>query len=191
MIDTRKINRAEDDRHRRSDTNKILLLSKILIFSSLTCSEIACAQPRSRSTTEDLPPHIQPIAISSTASIATTKRVNTYICTDFLKKWGYKPKELKFSDCKLKKHAQGDLLVSTYTVSGKNHTIVEKTLQDKFKMGKLHFMCCYWGADDKPGWYRDKNGYGYQILMSSEETLSHDRNQIKFYVTVTKFLVDP
>jgi hypothetical protein len=53
-------------------------------------------------------------------------------------------------------------------------------------------MCCYWGAEDKPGWYRDKNGYNYEILMaSSTDTLSHDWNQIEFTVTVTKFLVDP
>jgi Domian of unknown function (DUF4952) len=181
----------KDDKDTISDMNKILFLSKIPMFSSLMWGEIACAQPRSQSTTEYLLPNIQSIAISSTGSFATTKGVNPYICTDFLKQWGYKPKELKFSDCKLKKHIQGDRLVSTYTVSGRNAKSVEKMLHDRFKMGKLHFMCCYWGADDKPGWYRDKNGYGYQILMSSGETLIHDWNQIEFTVTVTKFLVDP
>jgi Domian of unknown function (DUF4952) len=164
--------------------NKVLLLVKILTISSLMWVEAAFPQPRSRSTKEYLPTSIQ--------SISTIERVNPYICTDFLKQWGYKPKELKFSDCKLEKHGQGDRLVSTYTVPGRNAKSVENTLQDKFKMGKLHFMCCYWGTEDKPGWYRDKNGYTYQILMaSSTDTVSRDWNQIEFTVTVTKFLVDP
>jgi hypothetical protein len=161
-----------------------LLLSKILAISSFMWGEVAFAQLKSRSAKEYL--------LTSTESNATTKRINTYTCTDFLKQWGYKPRELKFSDCKLEKHGQGDRLVSTYIVPGRNAKSVENTLQDKFKMGKLHFMCCYWGVEDKPGWYRDKNGYTYEILMtSSTDTLSRDWNQIEFTVTVTKFLVDP
>jgi hypothetical protein len=176
--------KEEEDVPRIYPIDKILLLSKILAIFSFMWGEIAFVQPQSRLATEYLPLNIQPFDRS--------ERVNPYICTDFLKQWGYKPKELKFSDCKLKKHPQGDRLVSTYTVPGRNAKSVENTLQDKFKMGKLHFMCCYWGVEDKPGWYRDKNGYNYEILMaSSTDTLSHDWHQIEFTVTVTKFLVDP
>ncbi len=49
-------------------------------------------------------------------------------------------------------------------------------------------MCCYWGSSEQLGSYRDKDGYDYQILMATSETLEKDWNKIdEFAVIVTKY----
>ncbi|WP_310418099.1 DUF4952 domain-containing protein [Chamaesiphon sp. OTE_8_metabat_110] len=109
---------------------------------------------------------------------------------DFFKQWRAQLPKSTLNDCELK-HGQLDLLIATYTVKGKDATIVEKLLQQRFQMGKLRFICCGWENPEQPGRYR-RDGDSYQISMFSGETLEKDWRKIdRFYITVTKYLTEP
>jgi hypothetical protein len=120
-----------------------------------------------------------------------------YSCEDFLEKWGRNPKELKLLTCKYEKNSQSDRSISHYIVKGTDAAIVETFLHKNFKMAPLKHICCGWeptsvpGSDRRYGTYRDRNGYYYEIVMVSGETLERDWNRIpNFHVYVTKFMQD-
>ncbi len=122
----------------------------------------------------------------------TSSSLDPTQCVAFLEQWGDKPKELKFSSCQLESTMQGDKLVTRYMTNGKNAVLVETFLRRRFQMGKLHFMCCYWGTPDQLGIYKDKDDYSYDIEMVSEETGERDWHKIdQFEVRITKYLFEP
>ncbi len=120
----------------------------------------------------------------------TTADLDLTIC-DFLKRWQIQRQELTLVSCQLS-HGQMDTLVATYTVKGSEAHQIERLLQNRFRMGKLRFICCYWDSPEQRGVYRDRDGYQYQIAMNSPETIERDWRKIdRFYVQVTKYLTDP
>jgi Domian of unknown function (DUF4952) len=123
------------------------------------------------------------------------------VCEDFLGRWGTKPVELAFTQCKRIENPQFDRLESSYVVAGADAAKVEKLLQQKFNLAPLRFVCCGWestsGDANRPshGSYRDREGYYFQISMGSDETVLRDRknwpNIPQFHVRVTKYLGSP
>jgi hypothetical protein len=123
------------------------------------------------------------------ASGTIAKGIDRTTC-DFFKQWRFPLNKLTLTDCELR-HGQMDLLVTTYTVKGSDAGTIEKLLQKRFQMGKLRFICCGWENPEQHGVYR-RDGYIYQIAMSSSETIERDWRKIdRFYITVTKYLTEP
>jgi hypothetical protein len=127
----------------------------------------------------------------SIIALATTTADLDLTTCDFLKRWQIQRQELTLTNCQLS-HGQMDTLVATYTVKGSEAHQIERLLQNRFQMGKLRFICCGWDSPGRRGVYRDRDGYQYQIAMSSSETLERDWRKIdRFYVQVTKYLTEP
>jgi Domian of unknown function (DUF4952) len=147
---------------------------------------------------------IQACSIDSKTSVQSniSPTAPAIACEDLLGKWKKKPNELKFSNCKYKKHAQVDRLVSTYVVKGTDAAIIERFLRKEFRMSPLRFVCCGWEPvvvgngqtinNPRYGIYQDRDGYDCEISMTSGETLEQNWHLIpEFYIYVTKYLGDP
>jgi Domian of unknown function (DUF4952) len=120
---------------------------------------------------------------------AVAKGIDRTTC-DFFNQWRFPLHKLTLVDCELR-HGQMDLLVTTYTVKGSDAATIEKLLQKRFQMGKLRFICCGWENPEQHGRYQ-RDGYTYQIAMSSSETIERNWQKIDlFYISVTKYLTEP
>ena len=81
----------------------------------------------------------------------------------------------------------------TYMVRETKAKPVESALMSSYAMEPLRFMCCGWepglSSDTmhRLGFYRDANGYDYEISMTSGETLEHDWAKIPMF-SVTGWL---
>jgi Domian of unknown function (DUF4952) len=127
----------------------------------------------------------------STVALETTTADLDPTACGFLRQWQIQRQKLTLTNCQLS-HGQMDTLVATYTVKGSEAHQIERLLQNRFQMGKLRLICCYWDSPEQRGVYRDRDGYQYQIAMNSPETLERDWRKIdRFYVQVTKYLTDP
>lgn len=117
-------------------------------------------------------------------------------CENFLAQWGKTPPELKFSGCKYQPGGQSNLLIAEYVVTGRDAKIVEQYLHAQFKMALLHRVCCIWEpgiveGSPRYGSYVDRDGYYYQIVMGSGETIEIDWPKIPlFHIQVSKFMSD-
>lgn len=124
-------------------------------------------------------------------SLATRPDVTEAECAEYSKVWRQPPKELTLTSCKLESD-QLEILIVRYAVKGVDAANVEKILRQKFRMGKVRFVCCGWGSQNKSGSYQDQDGYRYDISMSSGETLEMNWRKIpKFEVVVNKYLTEP
>jgi Domian of unknown function (DUF4952) len=126
------------------------------------------------------------------SGFATRPDVTLLECAESLEIWDrHAPPQLKLSSCQVES-GQLEVLVVRYTVKGADVTKVEKILRQKFRMGKLRFVCCGWTTDYQKGFYRDKSGYYYEVTMSSPETVEQNLHRIpEFEVTVQKYLTEP
>jgi Domian of unknown function (DUF4952) len=124
-------------------------------------------------------------------SLATRPDVSQADCAKSSKVWRQPPKELKLTSCQVES-GQLEILVVRYVVKGVDAAKVEKMLRQRFGMGKLRFVCCGWGSQNKKGSYRDQDGYNYDISMNSGETVEMNWRKIpEFEVVVSKFLTEP
>jgi Domian of unknown function (DUF4952) len=138
------------------------------------------------------------LLLSLSWQFLTVKLANTPpLCENFLAKWGKNPPELKFASCRYEPNSQSDRSIAQYTVKGTEAKVVEGFLRTNFQMAPLQRVCCIWepvsvpGSDRRYGTYRDGNGYYYEIVMGSGETIERDWDKIpEFYVQVTKFMRD-
>jgi Domian of unknown function (DUF4952) len=130
--------------------------------------------------------------IAVSPGLATRPDVTPMECAGSLELWGrYVPSQLKLSSCQVES-GQLEVLVVRYTVKGADVTEVEKILRQKFRMGKLRFICCGWTTDYQKGFYRDKSGHYYEVTMSSPETIEQNLRRIpEFEVKVQKYLTEP
>jgi hypothetical protein len=125
-------------------------------------------------------------------------------CGDLMATLVEKPTAIEFLECGATDNASGHkALVARYRVTGTDAALVEKFLQQKFKMTKLKFVCCGWepmisssqGNLSGDGRYEDQQGFYYKIVMYSQETLINEQqfwDKIPFFnIEVTKYLEDP
>lgn len=124
-------------------------------------------------------------------SMATRPDVTQAECAKSSKVWRQPPKELKLTSCKVES-GQLEILVVRYTLKGLDAAKVEKILRQRFQMGKLRFVCCGWGSQNKSGSYKDADGYNYHISMYSSETIEMNWRKIpEFEVVIKKYLTEP
>jgi Domian of unknown function (DUF4952) len=124
-------------------------------------------------------------------SLATRPNVTEAECAEYSKVWWQPPKELKLISCQLES-GQLEILVVRYAVKGVDAAKVEKMLRQRFRMGKLRFVCCGWGSQNKTGSYKDADGYNYDISMYSGETIEMNWRKIpEFEVVIKKYLTEP
>jgi hypothetical protein len=123
---------------------------------------------------------------------ATNSRADVS-CDDFLSKTSTKPEILEFRGCSKNEKLQGSPLEANYRVRGPNAAAAETYLIREFKIKKLRHNCCIW--ESTANFYRDKQGTGYLIDMSTEETTIKKRGAWSkipyFYVRVRAYKEDP
>ncbi len=123
---------------------------------------------------------------------------------NFLQQWHKEIPELKFAKCEVDsgesvESGQKPAMTAVYSMKGRDAAKVEAFLQKQFGMGKLRFICCYWGHGPNYGSYRDKAypsphmlSAPYRISMSSGETVEKQWQRIDtFQVHILKYISDP
>ena len=123
---------------------------------------------------------------------------STVECEDVLLKYAEKHQHLEFIDCK---KGNGQTVLETkYKVSGKHAEDVEKSLIEKYGMGKLKFTCCGWestngkhGVIENEALQNRNKNYNLVISMygnaekeneNGEMYIEPDRTKLDFYVIV-------
>ena len=96
-------------------------------------------------------------------------------CQDFLATLHKKPKDLEFQSCKQRSDLQDAPFEASYRVAGSHAAEVESFLAKELKIKKLRRNCCLWESTDNS--YRDEEGRGFRISMSTDETRISNRNQ--------------
>jgi hypothetical protein len=129
------------------------------------------------------------ISLTPGRSLGTRPDVDPTQCSDLLADLGKKPQTIDFVGCPIEPQNQYKSVTALYTLPGTRAKAAELFLRQKFKMGKLRFICCYWGNRTS---YKDPVGYNYEISMVSGETVEKNWRKIPaFEVRVKKYVTDP
>lgn len=115
-------------------------------------------------------------------------------CADFLRQYDPDaPDFFQYQQCDLRDDLQARPIEVLYKVEGKYAKQAEAYLIEKTGIGKLIFMCCYWGSEKgQIGEFSDpKTGLYHEVIFSSEEVLSNvDWQDVTFYLSISVFRED-
>jgi hypothetical protein len=114
-------------------------------------------------------------------------------CNNILATWGVSPTGLKFVGCEIGKTAQIRTFVYKYEVSGRDSFDTETLFVDRYGMAPMKRIGPGWEPgltkDGRHnGFFRDANGYEYEIEMGSGEVTEQDRTNVPFFVSVSLLL---
>lgn len=115
-------------------------------------------------------------------------------CGDFLRQYDPDaPDYFQYQRCDELDDRQAKPIEVLYKVEGKYAKEAETYLMEKTGIGKLKFICCYWGSENgqRGSFNHPQTGLYHEVIFSSEETSSNvDWQDVTFYLSISVYRED-